>query len=631
MATTSAEGLHGFLEAMGIEDPGFVSATTDLYTNPLAIYYSHLAELIVQLTDCEKQTAYKSIVWANDMTHLVVVAPRLRLKGVDSEDLAADLQQRFPESPLFGHPVNDGINLLFYFANTNLARLLLSYIIDRGSSYGNTLLTEAPTETEADTKARKVIVEFSSPNLGKAFTGLHLRSTIVGTFIASMYERLGWDVTRMTFLGDWGKHVGLLAAGWSRFGSDDQFDADPLRHLLDVYEQIEDLFKKEQEAAKKNPEGEDGAEVSHELEAERDDFFKKLEDGDEDALALWKRFREVCITRYTELYARLGVKFDDYSGESDVSHETIEEVENALKEKGVYRESDGAWVIDINKNDEKHGAAIARFRNGTTTYLLRDVAAVLERSKKYSFDKMIYVVSARQTTHFQQVFKVLDLMDRSDLAQRLDHVGFGDVHGLVPKEGTSGLLLGDILDQCRDATQLALDTDEEAAQLFSEQDPLKVSDALGATNLMVDDLSTRRGGTFNFDLNKLANTRDYTGLNLQKWHTKLGLKLSGVEIDRAELESTDYSMFDGEDNTYADILRLLVQFPAILKTSFERLESAQILTFLFSIIDLLPSIWEDEAEAEGSARSLAKLAFYKCCHIVLENGMRTLGLVPLSD
>ncbi|KIY01981.1 uncharacterized protein Z520_02119 [Fonsecaea multimorphosa CBS 102226] len=630
MATTSTEGLYGFLEVMGIEDPSFVSATTELYTNPLAIYFSHLAELIVQLTDCEKDIAYKSIVWANDMTHLVVVAPRLRLKGVDSEDLAADLQQRFPSSPLFGHPVNDGINLLFYFSNTNLARLLLSYVIDRGSSYGNNLLAEAPVENGTEAKGHKVVVEFSSPNLGKAFTGLHLRSTIIGTFVASIYESSGWDVTRMTFLGDWGKHVGLLAAGWSRFGSDEQFEADPLRHLLDVYDQIEDLFKKELEAAKKIPDGQDVTEVSHEIEAERDDFFKKLEDGDEDALALWRRFREVCIARYAELYARLGVSFDDYSGESDVSHETIEEVENALKEKGVYRESDGAWVIDINKNDEKHGSAIARFRNGTTTYLLRDVAAVLERSKKYSFDKMIYVVSVRQTTHFQQVFKVLDLMDRSDLARRLDHIGFGDVHGLLPKEGTSGLLLGDILDQCRDATQLALDTDEETAQLFSGDDQSKVSDALGAINLMVDDLSTRRGGVFNFDLNKLANLGDYTGLNLQKWYTKLDSRLRGVDIDRAELQSTDYGMFEGEDNAYADILRLLVQFPGIMKTSFERLESSQILTFLFNIIDLLPNVWEDEAEAEGSTRSLAKLAFYKCFHIVLENGMRTLGLVPLT-
>ncbi|OAP65070.1 arginine-tRNA ligase [Fonsecaea erecta] len=631
MATTSAEGLYGFLKAMGIEDPSFVSAKPELYSNPLAIYFSHLTELIVQLTDCEKHIAYKSIVWASDMTHLVVVAPRLRLKGVDSEDLAADLQQRFPASPLFGHPVNDGINLLFYFSNTNLAHLLLSYVIDRGSSYGNNLFTEIPAENGVGAKGQKVIVEFSSPNLGKAFTGLHLRSTIVGTFVASIYERLGWDVTRMTFLGDWGKHVGLLAAGWARFGSDEQFEADPLRHLLDVYNQIEDLFKKEQEAAKNISDGQDVTDVSHEIEAERDDFFKKLEDGDEDALALWRKFREVCIARYTELYARLGVRFDDYSGESDVSHEAIEEVENALKEKGVYRESDGAWVIDINRNDEKHGSAIARFRNGTTTYLLRDVAAVLERSKKYSFDKMIYVVSVRQTTHFQQVFKVLDLMDRSDLAQRLDHIGFGDVHGLLPKEGTSGLLLGDMLDQCRDATKLALDADEETAQLFSGDDPSHALDALGATNLMVDDLSTKRGGVFNFDLTNLANEGDYTGLNLQKWYTKVGSKLRSVEIDRAELESADYSVFEGEDNTYADILRLLVQFPDIMKTSFERLESSQVLTFLFNIIDLLPNTWEAEAEAADSTPSLAKLAFYKCCHIVLENGMRALGLMSLTD
>jgi arginyl-tRNA synthetase len=163
------------------------------------------------------------------------------------------------------------------------------------------------------TAAIKVVVEFSSPNIGKEFDGNHLRSTIIGTYIASLYDSMGWDVVRMNFLGDWGKHIGLLAVGWSKFGSEELFEKEPLRHLVDVYNKIEEIFKPEQEAAKKlRDEGHDKSAIeTRGIWAEKDEFFKRMEDGDSDALALWKRFREVCIAKYTDLCARLNISFDD--------------------------------------------------------------------------------------------------------------------------------------------------------------------------------------------------------------------------------------------------------------------------------------------------------------------------------
>ena len=125
------------------------------------------------------------------------------------------------------------------------------------------------------------MVEFSSPNIGKEFDGAHLRSTIIGAYIASLYESMGWDVVRMNFLGDWGKHIGLLAVGWSRFGSEELFEADPLRHLLDVYTKIDELFKPERDAAKKlRVEGQDNSVIETQgIFAEKDAFFKKMVSG----------------------------------------------------------------------------------------------------------------------------------------------------------------------------------------------------------------------------------------------------------------------------------------------------------------------------------------------------------------
>jgi arginyl-tRNA synthetase len=538
--------------------------------------------------------------------------------------------EQFPRSALFGHPFDDGINLRVLFSPTTLARLLLTYIVDRGPLYGKDLSNGLKGPESADDDRNRVVVEFSSPNIGKEFDGAHLRSTIVGAYIASLHESMGWDVVRMNFLGDWGKHIGLLAVGWSRFGSEELFEADPLRHLLDVYTKIDKLFKLEQDAAKKiRAEGEDNSVIENQgIWAEKDAFFKKMEDGDPDALALWKRFRDVCIANYSDLYARLNISFDDYSGESEVTQETIAEVESILKEKEVAEVSDEAWIIDFTKHGSKGlGTAITRYRNGTTSYLLRDIAAVLDRSRKYSFDKMIYVVSARQDSHFQQLFRALELMGHADLANRLQHVSIGKVKDSLPKSG-SGNLLGDILDQCKAAIDELFKADPDSVQGLQDGDS-EASDTLVATALMVQDLSVRRISNFTLDIDKMASADGGTGLGLQQWVARLSSKLNGVTINREELETTDYSMFEEDD--YADVLRLLVQFPDIVKSSFKPLESSTILAYLFHLTDLLPAVWdEEEDEGESSKQDFALLAFYECVRQVLDNGMRMVGLVPIK-
>jgi arginyl-tRNA synthetase len=653
MATRSSDGLQALLRGVGVENavPSFPLA--NIQNSLMDIYLSYLAGILVQLTGCEPQVAYESIQWPNELGDLVVVLPRLRLKHVKANELAVELKakasvivsfsqylslftlthdgKQFPRSSLFAHPFDDGINLRVFFSPTTLARLLSTYIIDRGLLYGKDLSNGLKDPNSADGHRNKIVLEFSSPNIGKEFDGAHLRSTIVGAYIASLHESMGWDVIRMNFLGDWGKHIGLLAIGWSRFGSEELFQADPLRHLLDVYTKIDKLFKLEQDAAKKlRAEGQDNSAIETQgIWAEKDAFFKKMEDGDPDALALWKRFRDVCIANYQDLYARLNISFDDYSGESEVTQETIAEVESILKEKEVAEISDEAWIIDFTKHGSKGlGTAITRYRNGTTSYLLRDIAAVLDRSRKYSFDKMIYVVSAKQDSHFQQLFKALELMGHVDLADRLQHVSIGKYKDSLPKSG-SGNLLGDILDQCKTAIHELFKADPENAKSLQDGDS-DVSDTLVATALMVQELSVRRITNFTLDIDKMATADGDTGLSLQQWFARLSSKLNGVTIDSEELEGIDFSIF--EQDEYADVLRLLVQFPDIVKSSFKPLESSTILAYLFHLTDLLLAVWdEEEAEGGSSKQNMALLAFYECVRQVLENGMRIIGLVPIKS
>ncbi|KAL2426528.1 putative arginine-tRNA ligase, cytoplasmic [Exophiala dermatitidis] len=591
MLTLSSAGLQAVLEGVGVQEPIPSFGGADIQAAPADIYKSYLAATLSELTGCAPACAYDAIQWATDVGDLVVVLPRLRLPDADPKILSDQLQFNFPETPLYDPPFStDGINFRLFLHRFTLARIVLPYIIDRGSTYGEHIADGLRDANGPDSGRKKVVVEFSSPNLGQAFDGNHLRCTITGAYIASMYESMGWEVYRMNFLGDWGKNIGLLAAGWSRFGSEELFDADPLRHLLDIYTKIKGLFTTEQQAAKAEGPEKPPTPISE----ERDAFFKKMEEGDPDAVALWRRFREVCVAKYAEVYARLHVDFDEYSGESTVRHETTIEVEKALKECGVEEDGDDAWIINFKAHGHKGlGTPIARHHDGTTSYLLRDLAAVLERSQKHSFDKMIYVVSAKQDSHFQQVFKALQLMGQADLAARLQHVSFGKSQGLSAQPGASGLLLGDILDQCQAAVLEFMQTNTEDFVHVPPDDRPKVADGLGLLALSTGELITKRSGNFVFDLPALVNWDGYTGLNLQYWLDRARSEVKEVDIDRARLMSADYSIF--EEDAYIpviNVLRLLIQWPGVVKASFRTLEPSVILAYLFRLVELLPDAWE---------------------------------------
>lgn len=306
-------------------------------------------------------------------------------------------------------------------------------ILHKRAAYGlnPSLGLRDPSNPSAGKK--KVIVEFSSPNIAKKFHTGHLRSTIIGSFISNLYEGAGYEVIRMNYLGDWGRQYGLLACGWHRYGDEAEFARDPIGHLFDIYVKISADFKPEEEEYKAaNKRGEDTSVLeSKGLLGEAKAYFRRMEDGDEEALQLWRRFRSLSVERYKETYSRLNIAFSVYYGESQVLKQTMDRVEAILAERGVTEPHESAMIVDFKKHGTpKLDVAITKNRNGTSNYLLRDLGAAIQRDEAYEMDQMYYVVMSEQDMHLKRVFKTLELMGGKyeTLAKKLSHVTFGRVN-----------------------------------------------------------------------------------------------------------------------------------------------------------------------------------------------------------
>jgi arginyl-tRNA synthetase len=217
-------------------------------------------------------------------------------------------------------------------------------------------------------KGKKAVIEYSAPNIAKSFHVGHLRSTIIGEFISNLYETCGWDVTRVNYLGDWGTQVctfiyntldylsryvqfGLIAVGFEKYGSREELEKDAIHHLFEVYVKINK-----------------DAETDPEVKVKAAAFFKRMEDGDEEALKDWRVWRELSIKKYEEQYDRLNVRFDEYLGESLVGKEWQDKALATLEEKGLIVTADnGAKVVDLKKY--KLDAAVVR-KKGIATFFI---------------------------------------------------------------------------------------------------------------------------------------------------------------------------------------------------------------------------------------------------------------------
>ena len=484
----------------------FLNSYPDL--NPVDFYREHLSNILAPLVGLEPSFIYPRIQWTNtlDKGDLMLPVPALQIKGKKPQALIAEIVEKFPEDDFVEKPKPTGTFLPFFFKTKPLKHTVLNAILKKKSEYGANRNLGLRNPADPEQGRKKIIVEFSSPNIAKPFHAGHLRSTIIGGFIAKLYEVIGWDVLKMNYLGDWGKQYGLLANGYKEFGSEEELLRDPINHLFNVYVKINQKVGEEEGPIKALKEqiklateqGKDTAELKKELDAKvavsEDEkarkYFKSMEDGDKDALSLWEKFRDLSIKKYEQTYARLNIDFDEYSGESKVASETIAQVSKELKELKLAEDSDGALIVDFEKHGAKKlGKAIFQRKDGTPLYLTRDIAAIRERYDKYHFDKMIYVVAMQQDLHLAQFFKVTELSGHKEISDKCQHINFGMVRGMSTRKGTVKFL-DDILRDVGDKMHEVMKKNQ--VKYEQVENPDAVADTLGITAVMVQDMSGKR-------------------------------------------------------------------------------------------------------------------------------------------
>uniref|UniRef100_M3YDH1 Probable arginine--tRNA ligase, mitochondrial n=1 Tax=Mustela putorius furo TaxID=9669 RepID=M3YDH1_MUSPF len=479
-----------------------------------------------------------------------------------------------------------------------LTKTVLQQVISDGSKYG------LKSELFSGLPQKKIVVEFSSPNVAKKFHVGHLRSTIIGNFIANLEEALGHQVTRINYLGDWGMQFGLLGTGFQLFGYEEKLQSNPLQHLFEVYVQVNKEAADDKNIAKS----------AHE-------FFQRLELGDTQALALWQKFRDLSVEEYVRIYKRLGVHFDEYSGES-FYREKSQEVLKLLDSKGLLQKTvRGTAIVDLSGNGDPSSICTVMRSDGTSLYATRDLAAAIDRMDKYNFDAMIYVTDKGQKKHFQQVFQMLQIMGY-DWAERCQHVPFGVVQGMKTRRGNV-TFLEDVLNEIRSRMLQNMASIKTTREL---ENPQETAERVGLAALIIQDFRGLLLSDYQFSWDRVFQSRGDTGVFLQYTHARL----HSLEETFGCGYLNDFNTACLQEPQSVSILQHLLRFDEVLYRSSQDLQPRHIVSYLLTLSHLAAMahktllIKDSPPDVAG-----ARLHLFRAVRSVLANGMKLLGIIPL--
>ncbi len=412
-------------------------------------------------------------------------------------------------------------------------------------------------------KEKNIVIDYSAPNIAKPFHIGHLRSTVIGAALYNIYKYLGYNVTGINHLGDYGTQFGKLIEGYKRWGKEYDIESDPINELTKIYIRINTACKEDEQI----------------LQACRDNF-KKLEDGDSYCVEIWKKFRELSLKEFQRVYNLLGSTFDSWNGEAFYS-DKMQEVIEILEKSGKLKESQGAKIVELEEQGINTPCIIVK-SNGSSTYATRDLAAILYRARNYNFDKALYVTSYEQVLHFKQVFataKYLGLDEK--YIKGLEHVSFGMV--LLPT-GKMSTREGNIVK----LEELLNEAIERAKEIIEQKNPElenkeEVAKKVGIGAIIFNDLSNSRVKDEVFDWNNILNFQGETGPYIQYTYvrTKSVLKKAGIKIDNIPFDMVN---FDSLEDTYSqNIIKLLYDFHNILVQVTEKNEPSILSRYLIEL------------------------------------------------
>lgn len=403
--------------------------------------------------------------------------------------IAAALQESLCDDCI-GEAMTAGGYLNIRISNAYLGQVVVPEILEKGERYG----------AQTFGCGKRVVLDYSSPNVAKPFHIGHLGTTVIGHSLRKLHEFAGYECYGINYLGDWGTQFGKLIAAYHRWGSREMIEQGGIDKLVELYVRVNNEIKGDPENGIPGD-----AALADEARAE----FHKLEIGDEDNLALWRWFVQISLAEYEKTYRQLGITFDSYKGESFYTDKMPAQIE-LLREKGLLKLDDGASIVDL--ADYNMPPCLILKRDGSTLYPTRDIAAAVYRKEQLHFDKMVYVTSAQQCLHFAQWFKVVELMGYP-WYDELVHVPYGTVslngEKLATRTGNVVLL--------RDLFALAID---KVRGIMREKNPdlkddLATAEAVGVGAVVFYYLSNTRMKDINFVMDEALNFDGNTGPYVQ--------------------------------------------------------------------------------------------------------------------
>ncbi len=511
--------------------------------------------------------------------------------------IAAELAEKLQGEKLFSEvsPVNAYVNM--FVSREEMMKSTVSEVLEEKENFGRSDIGGN----------KKVIVEFSSPNIAKPFHIGHIRSTVIGNSLSKIYDALGYDVFKINHLGDYGTQFGKMICAYRRWGNREDVINSPIKTLLGYYTK----FHVEVE---EHPELEDEARA----------IFTKLEQGSKEEVELWQWFREESLKEFQRVYDMLGIEFDSYNGESFYS-DKMPRFEKELLDKGLLQESKGAQVVAL--EEYKLGTALIKKSDGSSLYITRDIAAAVYRKENYDFYKNIYVVATQQNLHFQQLFKIIELMGY-DWANQCVHVPFGMVR---LEEGTMSTRHGRVV-FLEDVLNGAI---EKTREIIEEKNPNienleEITSQVGIGAVVFNELSNNRIKDYTFKWDQILNFDGETGPYVQYTHARCAslLRKAGEDIvaKAQDPKNVDFALLSKSDSAY-ELTKLIYAFPGVVEQAGEKYEPSIITRHIIDIAQCFNKFYHDEhIIVDDEVEKTSKIALVIATKRVIATGIGLLGM-----
>lgn len=506
-------------------------------------------------------------------------------------DLALFMEEQRPGWVASVRAVGGYVNV--HFQAGALAENVIRAIETAGAQYGG----------GQDGRGKTVIIDFSSPNIAKPFSIGHIRSTVIGHSLARIYSSLGWHVVRINHLGDWGTQFGKLIVAYKLWGRDVDLGSDAIDKLLQLYIR----FHEE-------------AETKPELEEQARAWFKRLEDGDPEAVGLWQRFRELSLVEFRRVYDLLGIEFDAYTGESFYNN-MLDDTVRRLEEAGLTKVSNGAVIVPLDEYDLP--PCLLKKTDGATLYATRDIAAAIYRQNTYHFDRALYVVGMPQQLHFKQVFATLAKLGENWVANCV-HVPFGIIRygdEVISTRRGNLIFLEDVLNRAISLTREVIE--QKNPDLENKEE---VARAVGIGAVIFADLRHNRVKDVDFAWEDVLNFEGDTGPYVQYSHARACsiLRRAGF-TPRVESAEVDWEALSSREEI--ELLKQLAAFPEVVREAAAEDEPSTIARYLLDLCrDFNTFYHARRVMGQEAGLERARLHLVAATRQVLANGLFLLGL-----